>query len=212
MSTSKGDSRENVALNRQLFLDEFSLSEVALAQPVQVSRDGIMIVDAPGKYPECDALITRHPNVFLSVLTADCSPVLIWSEDYPLVAAVHSGWQGSELDILGRTLIIIKDSFDISPDKLNMIIGPGLSQEYFEVGPEFNDKFPAEYLHPVPDTDRFKFDNNNYLQETAIKQGVPESQIEMLDYCSYRDDDLFFSHRRDKNITGRMMSLIGIRG
>ena len=93
---------------------------------------------------------------------------------------------------------------------LSMVIGPGLSQEHFEVGPEFSDKFSADFLMPLQSSDRYLFDNNAYLRDTAIRLGVPAHQIETLPYCSFRDENLFYSHRRDGGTTGRMMSVIGI--
>jgi len=211
MSLSRGDTWENVELNRSLFLNELNITESELAQGIQISGDGIKLVEAPGKYSDCDAMITSSDNVYLSILTADCIPVLMWSEDKPVVAAVHSGWRGSELDLLGHTIQILKDSFDISSTAINVVVGPGLSQENFEVGPEFKDKFPPKYLQELKHTNQIHFDNNTYLKDAAIKQGVPESKIEILDYCSYRDENLFFSHRRDKGETGRMLSVIGIK-
>ncbi len=210
MSISRGDSAENVTLNRQIFLNKLGINESQLAEPLQVSRDGIEIVKAPGKYPQRDALITTQRGIYLRVLTADCAPILIWSQKENLVAVVHSGWQGSELDILGQTLKMIHHELGVNYETLSMVIGPGLTQDNFEVGPEFSEKFPANYLQPLPKSNRFFFDNNGYLRDTAIKLGLPSSQIEILPFCSYGDDELFFSHRRDGGTTGRMMSVIGI--
>ncbi len=211
MSTSRGDTLENVSANRDLFLKELGTSSDRLAQGVQVSRDGIETVTSPGDYTQTDALITTVRNVYLRVLTADCSPVLIWSTDHPLVAAVHSGWQGSELNILGRTIEKMKREFKVNTLSLNVAIGPGLSRDNFEVGPEFRDKFSAKYLSSRQGSNKFTFDNNRFLFDAAVRQGIPEDQIEILPYCSKADEDLFFSHRRDKGVTGRMMSVIGIR-
>ena len=210
MSISRGDSETNVSANRQYFLDEMGAGSAQLAEPLQISRDGVEIVDEPGQYSDSDALITTQPGVYLRVLTADCSPILIWSRTDAIIAAVHSGWQGSELNILGKTLKKMKTLMEADVESLCLVIGPGLSQENFEVGPEFKDKFPEEFLLPLPDSDRYLFDNNAYLKDSAMQFGVPASQIETLPYCSYRDDSLFYSHRRDGGTTGRMMSVIGI--
>ncbi|MCF7922131.1 MAG: polyphenol oxidase family protein [Candidatus Marinimicrobia bacterium] len=210
MSISRGDSKANVRANRQLFLGELGVTEAQLAEPRQVSRDGIEIVDTPGEYVDRDALITTRRGVYLRVLTADCAPILIWSLNEPIVAAVHSGWQGSELDILGKTLKLIHVEYGAEYNSLCMVIGPGLTQENFEVGPEFVEKFPLEFLQPLHGSSRFLFNNNDYLRDTAIQLGLPAKQIEILPFCSYRDHELFFSHRRDGGTTGRMMSIIGI--
>ena len=210
MSTSSGDSEANVAANRQLFFEEFGINPAQLAEPLQIGRDGVKIIDQPGVYASQDALITAQPGVYLRVLTADCSPILIWSDKDLFVAAVHSGWQGSELDILGKTLKKMHTEMGAELESLYLVIGPGLSQDNFEVGPEFSDKFPAEFLIPLQGRNRYLFDNNAYLRDTAIRLGVPAHHIETLPYCSYKEDSLFYSHRRDAGTTGRMMSVIGI--
>ena len=210
MSTSRGDSEANVAANRQLFLEKFGINPAQLAEPLQIGMDGVKIIDQPGEYASQDALITAQPGVYLRVLTADCSPILIWSDKDLFVAAVHSGWQGSELDILGKTLKKMHTEMGAELESLYLVIGPGLSQDNFEVGPEFSDKFPAEFLIPLQGRNRYLFDNNAYLRDTAIRLGVPAHHIETLPYCSYKEDSLFYSHRRDAGTTGRMMSVIGI--
>jgi YfiH family protein len=210
MSISRGDSNSNVTTNRQMFLNQLSVNLEQLAEPLQIGRDGVEIVSKPGEYAGVDALITAQPGIYLRILTADCAPILIWSKKESLVAAVHSGWQGSELDVLGKTLKKMHTELKAEMDSLCLVIGPGLSQENFEVGPEFSDKFPAEFLSPRKNSDRYLFDNNAYLKDTAIKLGVPPHQIETLPYCSFKDENLFFSHRRDGGTTGRMMSVIGI--
>lgn len=210
MSVARGDSAENVSRNRELFLNKMGITENHLAQPIQISRDGVGLVDAPGKYENQDALITDTPGLFLSVLTADCSPILIWSDKKPLVAAVHSGWQGSELNILGQTLQKIIETYNIDPASLYLVIGPGLSQDNFEVGPEFRAKFADTYLRQLPLSDRYHFNNNQFLVDTAIQAGLSVEHIEVLPFCTFRDVELFFSHRRDGLKTGRMMSIIGI--
>jgi len=210
MSTSRGDSETNVNKNRQRFLNKFNVSVSKLAQPLQVGGDRVQVINTPGDYPGLDALITADQDIYLRILTADCAPILIWSLSDRVVAAVHSGWQGSELNILGKTLSMMERELGTDPKSLCVAIGPGLTQENFEVGPEFGDKFDAQYLQPVSTGSKFLFNNNNYLRDTAIQAGVPRQQIEILPFCSYKDDHLFFSHRRDQGVTGRMMSIIGI--
>ena len=212
LAVSTGDAAVNVQHNRQIFLAELGIQEGALAQPVQISRSSLQVVTEPGIYPACDALITTTPQVILSILTADCTPILIWSTaPRPVVAAVHSGWQGSQLDILGQTLTHLIEQLQVVPESIYLVIGPGLSQANFEVGPEFSQKFPATYLRRALGGDRFYFDNHGLLTARAIELGVPADQIEILPYCSYQQANLFFSHRRDKGVTGRMMSVIGIK-
>jgi YfiH family protein len=210
MSTSRGDDPQSVAANRKRFLDDLEIAESDLAIPAQVSGGTVQRVDAPGVYPATDALFSSNRGTILSVLTADCSPVLFWSEEKPMWGAVHSGWQGSELNILGQTLSQALVEFEIPAASIYMVIGPGLSEQNFEVGPEFESKFSDKYLRIKAGTGKFYFDNNGFLRDTAMEIGVPAAQIEILPFCSYDDEALFYSHRRDQGQTGRMISVIGM--
>jgi len=211
MSVSRGDLADNVAENRHRFLTDLSISQSDLAIPIQVSQAQVQVAATPGKYPQTDALISTESNVYLSVLTADCAPVLFWSTTTELVGAVHSGWQGSELNILGRCLELALKETQVDMTSVHMVVGPGLSEQNFEVGPEFKTKFPEKYLREKPGGDKYHFDNNAFLRDTALQYGVPADQIEILPHCSFADDALFYSHRRDHGTTGRMMSIIGMR-
>lgn len=195
--------------NRALFLKHYSVTTDRLAEAGQVGGDGIKIVNEPGYHGVCDALITDQHEIYLRVLTADCAPVLIWSDQKPVIAAVHSGWQGSALNILGKTIQKMVNKFKLAAASLNVVIGPALSADNFEVGSEFSEKFPADYLIPQAGG-RFKLDNNRFLKDSAIQAGVDRARVEIMNYCSYRDENMFFSHRRDFGVTGRMMSIIGI--
>ena len=208
-STSRGDSTENVAENRQRFFHKHHVESTRLAQPVQISGSHVGEATQPGLYADTDALITNKSNLFLTVLTADCSPILFWDTTSNVVGAVHSGWQGSAENILGKALKLAMEIYQLSPDTTYLAIGPGLSVKHFEVGLEFEEKFPLEYLTSNKNATKYYFDNNRFLRDTALGLSIPKTHIDVLPYCSFADDELFFSHRRDQGTTGRMMSIIG---
>ena len=206
MSVSTGDDKQNVARNRKAWLGSLGFDENQVAIPLQVHGSEIGRANTSGEYDRCDALITQQRGVVLSVRTADCVPVLIWSSTSKSIAAVHSGWRGTELNILGKTLTALVTMDNLAAD-LNVAIGPGMRVENFEVGPEFHDKFAAEYLETR--NGRLFFDNFKLLIDQALNAGVPAEQIEDLGFCSFADSELFFSHRRDGPRTGLMLSVIG---
>jgi len=45
-----------------------------------------------------------------------------------------------------------------------------------------------------------------------LAAGVPAKNISDLRLCTICRQDLFFSHRAENGVTGRMMAAVGIRG
>jgi len=209
MSANTGDDPLSVEQNRMAFLQDLGVRELDLAKPGQIHSARVLPALKPGVYPECDALITSRRGIFLSILTADCIPVLIWSDQSSAVAAVHAGWRGSETGILTKVVEGLKREYGIDPGSLYMCIGPGLRQQNFEVGQEFKAKFPKAYLSELEG--RLYFDNAGLLRDQARACGLESENIEDLDICSFQDEQRFYSHRRDGQQTGRMLALIGRR-
>jgi len=207
LSLNTSDRLEHVRENRRRWFAALGIAEAGLGIPNQVHSGTVKVISEPGQVPECDALVTREPGLFLSVLTADCTPVLIWSKKARAVAAVHAGWRGTASGILARTLTTMQAELDCVPQDLQVYIGPGLGVDNFEVGSEFRDIFASTYLHQAHGS--LRFDNTAALVAQAVKAGVSLDHIESSSHCTFADSDLFFSHRRDRGITGRMMSVIG---
>ena len=90
-----------------------------------------------------DALITRIKDIGISVLTADCVPILIYEKVNHTIACVHAGWRGAVNGIIENTLNQI---IDMNKDnKIYIAVGPCISTKNYEVGKEFYDQFDLEY-------------------------------------------------------------------
>lgn len=209
-STSTGDDVTAVTENRRRFFDQLGLHEEHLAAPRQVHSATIHQADEPGTFQDCDALFTLREDLWLSVLTADCIPILIWSLEKPVIAAVHSGWRGTRQKILSGLITRLQKELGIDPGSLLVFLGPGLQKDHFEVGPEFESFFEHRFLEKREG--RLYFDNSGALREQALEAGIQAEHLEDLGYCTYEDQDRFYSHRRDGQTTGRMMAIIGRRG
>ena len=147
----------------------------------------------------------------LAIRTADCLPILIADEQHRAVAAVHAGWRGTVLGIVGETIRAMTDQFGTRPEDLVVAIGPGIGACCYTVGPEvgarFEEFFPERNdLSSVAQVD---------LVETTIRQlrrnGGITGQIDSSGLCTRCLADQFHSYRRDGAAAGRMRSAIGIR-
>lgn len=158
-----------------------------------------------------DALITRAPNAAVGVRTADCAPILLFDRDSGAVAAVHAGWRGTALDIVGAAVSAMREAFQTKPEALVAAIGPCIGPCCFEVGPEVIEIFAKSFSE---DTWRGQPRPNNkgtidlyHANELALRRaGVTE--FESLRTCTYCNPGRFFSFRRDGEKSGRHLSLI----
>ncbi len=166
--------------------------------------------DAFENGPKADALVSDDPSRLMSVRVADCVPVLMASDDGKVVAAVHAGWRGVIAGVVPRAIAALREMTDIP---LVAAIGPCIGFDAFEVGPEVIEQFEAAFddrsLVRRRDDGKGHVDLRRAIQQQLLKIGVPADRIDTTDRCTFRDENEFFSHRRDRGVTGRMAAVIG---
>jgi YfiH family protein len=209
LSSKIGDNPENVKTNREAFFGSLGITEEQLAVPHQVHSSNIKVIDKPGFYDNTDGLITQAKNVFLLISTADCFPVLMYDKSKQICAAIHSGWRGTEKNIAGKALEILKDKFSSVAEDIVVYVGPGISTKHFEVGEDVASMFDPKYVE-IRDERYYVNILANVLEELKAA-GVKSNQIEYSRKCSFAEIDYLHSYRRDKEKSGRMFSVIGMR-
>ena len=96
----------------------------------QVHGAEVRVVDGPGK---CagevgDALVTADAEAALAVLTADCAPVALASEE-GVIAAVHAGWRGL---VAGVVPAAVRAMRDLGATDIVAALGPCIHAECYE--------------------------------------------------------------------------------
>lgn len=201
-----GDDPTCVARNRAKLARVLSLpAEPSWIRQTHSTR-AVLLEAEPER--EADAAVTRRPGVVAVIMTADCLPVLLCDRQGTEVAALHAGWRGLQAGIIDATLARMQAP---AADLLAWI-GPGISQENFEVG----DEVRAAFVETIEDSGPHFVEHGagHWLCDLA---GIAELELERLGvaavtrdrHCTFRDDHLFYSYRRD-GVTGRMASLIWI--
>jgi len=159
---------------------------------------------------DCDALITDVEGVVLSILTADCVPVLLFDTKKKVVASIHAGWKGTQAHIVAKTVQKMTDFFGSNPKDILAGIAPSIGSCCYEVGedvaghffetPEAFTKQGEKYMLNLP-----------YLnQQQLLDAGIEEANIEMSQICTACEVERFFSYRKEKGCSGRFMSMIGL--
>jgi len=168
---------------------------------------GNLAVDAATAVaPEADAGYTHESGVVCAVMTADCLPILLCKQDGSGIAAVHAGWRGLEKGIVEAGINALG-----TPNLLAWL-GPAIGPEAFEVGTEVLESFltkSKEYAAAFSEKGQDKYWADIYQlgRITLMRAGVNVANIHGGGWCTYQQNNDFFSYRRDQ-ITGRMATLI----
>lgn len=208
MSKSVEDDEKIVNENRNAFFKELNLQSDQIAYQKQIHSKTVKIVNSPGLHGEGDALITNKKGIGLAVSSADCAPVFIYDKEKKVIAGIHSGWKGTSQKIVEETLIALQENFNCNSQNLIVYIGPSISQKNYEVGKEFENIFNIKYL--LPQNGKFKLDVKQANYDMLINFGIPESQIEVSNLCSFQEEYLH-SYRRDGLKSGRAFGIIALR-
>ena len=155
--------------------------------------------------PTADALITDKKGVFVAVKTADCVPIIIFDEEQEVVAAVHSGREGTRKNIIGETLEILIHKFGCKPQNIKIKLGAGICGECQEVGKDVFDEFVDST--GVPQSYPY-VDNYFVILQNIVDADIPEKNVEVIEICTLEDGN-YFSFRRD-GTTERQISLVGM--
>ncbi len=167
-----------------------------------------------GDTTRADAIVTNDPVRFIAVRIADCAPILLSDPSGTWVAAVHAGWKGLISGVLERTIATLH-ARGIVASELTAAIGPCISGSAFEVGPEvlaaFTTRFPSDVSAVIPRVNGDK----GYVDLPAalgcILRDAGVTRVDILNRCTVQEPEYFFSHRREKGLSGRMIAAIGPR-
>lgn len=206
------DDPKAIERNLNQYCVSLGIDRSRLALSRQVHSDQIIEVMSPGQVEGYDAMITNLSDIFLGIGTADCCPVLIWDPVQQAVGAVHAGWRGTALQILPKTIHRMTSRFESNPADLWIYLGTCISWSHYEIGEEIADQFPDVFLRPGKEEGKYLLDMKGCLFAQALAAGIRSDHVTSSTHCSYAEPDLFYSYRRDGSASGRMMSIVGMRG
>jgi YfiH family protein len=210
LSYSVGDDKGLVDKNRKDFYEAIGLTVENVGYQRQIHSDIVQVIECGGDNGASDAMITKEKNLGLAIAVADCTPIFLYDLKNKVIAAVHSGWQGTEQKILLKTLLMMQKNYSSKPENIITYIGPSISQANYEVGKEFAEKFDKAYL--IPKGDKYLFDVGGSSYQMLLDFGIPKNQIQKSELCTYEFSTLLHSYRRDGNLSGRSLGVIAIKG
>lgn len=187
-----------------------------------------------------DGLVTDVPGILLAVKTADCMPVMIVDPKKRALGVFHAGWRGTLRRIGEKGVGEMRRWFNSRPEHLIAALGPSIRSCCYSVGEEVRDKFQSQFAYAdelfrewqtyedihlkypllfltqrAPGHSELPYriflDLAEANRRQLIAAGIREKNITVLPGCTSCDTKQFFSHRKEKGVTGRMMAVVGIR-
>ncbi len=155
----------------------------------QVHGNGVAVVaagdDLPATpIPGVDGLVTNRPDVCLGIYVADCGAIFLVDSRQRAIGLVHSGRKGTDLNILAVAVETMRQHFGTRPADLVAQLGPCIRPPWYEVD------FAAQIVEQC---------------HAAGLTRITDSGV-----CTAAHPERYYSYRREKGRTGRMLALLGL--
>lgn len=207
--THSDDDAKSIIQNRQIAKSSV-LEAATLVEIHQTHSNNVHVFNGDLTIARADAIVTDQKNIALSVVTADCAPILFADSKASVIGAAHAGWQGARTDIIENTVTAMCE-LGANPENIIAAIGPCIAQRSYEVGPEFYDQINNDsYFKKSDKSNHYMFDLESYVSDRIWQSEV--TKIDALGINTYAEINNFFSYRRKTHLGekdyGRQISII----
>ncbi len=185
-----GDGRNSKLL--EMYFDKNSIRNSHIIKPQQTHSVNVRIVTKEDSeaskvtYADCDGLITVVPNVVLTVVTADCVPIIFYDPIAGIAGISHQGWRGTT-NRMPAFMISTMKQLGSKPSDIRCVMGPAINICCYHLN-----------LYEIN-------------RVVLLESGVQTRHIDIFPFCTSCDTNRFYSYRRDGGIKGEMISYITIR-
>ena len=186
------------------------------------STTAILLSDAarsiPDQRPDADAFVTVRCDAALTILTADCVPVLFADRNHSVIGAAHAGWRGANGGILESTVKMMCEN-GAALSNIEAVIGPAITKSNYQVSDDCRHAITTahpdacQFFNSDPNAkEKYLFDLPAFTAWKIRRIGLVE--ITDLAIDTYDNSNNLFSHRRATHAqlpdTGRQIAVIGL--
>lgn len=213
--------QEQTVKNRQMIAEAVGLPLTKWVFAEQVHGTKIKIVDQSdaGKgafnldsaLKGIDGLITKEKGIVCTAFFADCVPLYFYDPMTGYIGIAHAGWRGTVLGI-AQKMVETFVSLDSQTHHILVVVGPCITQDKYEVDDRVISQIPDRYHQKVVisrGNGKYLLDLKQLNVEILLHSGIFRHNIDVTNFCTYSDEHLFFSHRREGAKAGRMLGYIG---
>ena len=220
-SFNVNDNKNNVKENLRLVSHELRLKKIIKLN--QIHSSNVLIINNQNKqrnFLNADGLVTNLTGIGLSILGADCAPILFYDDKSKTIGACHAGWRGA-IDNIVEATIISMVKIGASRNNIIAVIGPTIQKQSYEIKDDLAKIVKQSLSFKRNNSILSQMNNNKYLFDLPLllKESLKISKINKIGDININtyDNNLFFSHRYSCHqnssqiaMTGRHISVIGI--
>lgn len=204
------DLIEEVENNKRLVCEGLKISYENLIIPQQTHSDNVRLVEIKNQknFDNTDALITNLPQIAIALNFADCVPILFYDPIQRVIAAAHAGWRGTVAKIGVKTVDKMVENFSCKPEDIMALIGPAIGKCCFEVKDDVKEKLlmTIDKSHHLESCEKNNLDLKLINKFQLLARGI--NKIDLCEYCTSCQNELFFSYRKEKANTARHSAVI----
>lgn len=177
---------------------------------IQVHGPRVVHVPAPPPiavacFGRADGMVTDGSRCLLAVTAADCVPIYLFDPSHRAIGLLHAGWRGAAAGVLVAGIAALGRCFGSTASNLLVHLGPSISGDRYEVGPEVLGAFGIESEGAAG------LDIRDHLAKQALEAGVPSDRLTRSAWCTSTHSDLLHSHRASGGTAGRMAAFVGLK-
>ena len=226
LAFGRGDDEDTVYKNLEIIAKAIGFDDKKVISVPQIHSNIVRKVtrddEGMGYYKEskfsCDGYVTTEKDLPIGIKTADCVPILLEARDENdeviAVSAVHAGWRGTA-DRIVENAVLELCRLGAKTENIYVAIGPCIDECCYEVGNDFANQIEIK-LGQNYKNKYVKSKANGYLYanlkgmnlDILMSSGVPFENIDVCSYCTCCNEDLFYSHSRQKGIRGTHLNVI----
>ena len=198
-----GDKKENVLKNLKLVSKKIACKEKFLITLNQTHSDKVIHIKnkaAVRNKLNGDAIVCEIKNIGISILTADCVPILFYDTKKEIIGCVHAGWKGALKGIIKNTVKKFKE-LNSNENDLIAVVGPCINKKNYEVKADFFEKFISkdknnEIFFKKINREKYVFDLRYFINKELSNLNI--KNIDNIEMDTFSEREFFYSYRRSR--------------
>ena len=201
--TGSNDNKENVLKNLELVCKKIGCKNESLITLKQNHTNNVVCFndksDVKNKLVG-DAIISKVKMTAISILAADCAPILFYDPKNEIIACAHAGWKGALNGIIKNTVNKFSE-MGSNIDDLIAVIGPCIKKENYNVKNDFYEKFISQNeknkkFFQKFDNEKYTFDLRGFINNEILSLNI--KNIDNIDRDTFSEQEFFYSYRRSR--------------
>lgn len=175
----------------------------------------VQVINQPQKFIIAQGLITNQPDLYLSLLTADCPAMVIYDTRQKVIGLLHLGWWQVYRYLLKDFWLVWQSKYQSQPADLKIFIGPSICGQCYQLTgwrgwlrvAMF--KLSSWRVGLVKQNNHYYLDLRQIILQQLKSLGLAQAEIKVCEHCTYENKQL--PSRRREGIE-RASSLLTVAG